>query len=156
MYFGRISEVLNRPRIMDVRKIALVQESFEKIASLGTEMADVFYAELFAIDPTLRTMFMGDMRDQNRKLFAALNYIVRSLHAPHQLLNNVEDLAKKHVSYGVRPEHYAYVGNALLRTLKKELGPQFTVELCDAWTEAFKTIAKIMKEAAYVENRGAA
>jgi hypothetical protein len=28
---GRIGEVLNRPRIMGARKIALVQESFEKI-----------------------------------------------------------------------------------------------------------------------------
>jgi hemoglobin-like flavoprotein len=141
---------------MDARKIALVQESFEKIASLGTEMADIFYAELFAIDPSLRAMFIGDMRDQNRKLFAALNYIVRSLHAPHQFLVNVEDLAKKHVSYGVRPEHYTYVGNALLLTLKRQLGPQFTAELCDAWADAFKTIAKIMKEAAYVQDRGAA
>ena len=85
---------------MDARKIAPVQESFER-AALGTEMADIFYAELFAIDPSLRAMFVGDMRDQNRKLFAALNYIVRSLHAPHEFLCNVENLAKKHVDYGV-------------------------------------------------------
>ncbi len=139
---------------MDARKIALVQESFER-AALGSEIAELFYAELFAIDPSLRAMFSGDMRDQNTKLFAALNYIVRSLHAPHELLCNVESLAKKHVDYGVRVEHYTYVGNALLRSLKKRLGAQFTLELCDAWTEAFRTVAGIMKEAAYVQNRTA-
>jgi hemoglobin-like flavoprotein len=141
---------------MDARKIALVQESFEKLASLGNETAEVFYNELFAIDASLRPMFMGDMRDQNAKLFAALDFIVGSLHAPYQFLDSVESLARKHVTYGVRPEHYTYVGNALLRTLKKQLGPQFTAELCDAWAEAFKTIAKIMKDAAYVQQRGAA
>jgi len=141
---------------MDARKIALVQESFEKIASRHSEISDIFYAELFAIDPSLRGMFLSDMRDQNRKLFAALNSIARSLHAPHQFLNDVEELAKKHVNHGVKPEHYTYFGNALLRTLKRQLGTQFTAELCDAWTEAFKTVAKIMKEAAYVQNRGAA
>jgi hemoglobin-like flavoprotein len=141
---------------MDARKIALVQESFKKIASHDTEISDVFYTELFAIDPSLRSMFAGDMRDQNRKLFAALDAIARSIHAPHQFLNSVEDLARKHVNYGVRPEHYTYFGNALLRTLKKQLGAEFTAELCDAWLEAFKTVAKIMKEAAYVQNRGAA
>jgi len=146
--------VLNRLRVMDARKIALVQESFER-AALGSEIAELFYAELFAIDPSLRAMFSGDMRDQNTKLFAALNYIVRSLHAPHELLCNVESLAKKHVDYGVRVEHYTYVGNALLRSLKKRLGAQFTLELSDAWTEAFRTVAGIMKEAAYVQNRTA-
>ncbi len=146
--------MLNRLRVMDARKIALVQESFER-AALGSEIAELFYAELFAIDPSLRAMFSGDMRDQNTKLFAALNYIVRSLHAPHELLCNVESLAKKHVDYGVRVEHYTYVGNALLRSLKKRLGAQFTLELCDAWTEAFRTVAGIMKEAAYVQNRTA-
>lgn len=139
---------------MDARKIALVQESFER-AALGSEIAELFYAELFAIDPSLRAMFSGDMRDQNTKLFAALNYIVRSLHASHELLCNVESLAKKHVDYCVRVEHYTYVGNVLLRSLKKRLGAQFTLELCDAWTEAFRTVAGIMKETAYVQNRTA-
>ncbi len=141
---------------MDARKIALVQDSFEQLASLGDETAEIFYTELFAIDPSLRTMFMGDMRNQNRKLFAALDHIVRSLHAPHNFLKSVEELARKHMAYGVRPQHYTYVGNALLRTLKRQLGPQFTVELCDAWTEAFKSIAKIMKDAADLKERGAA
>ena len=135
--------MLNRLRVMDARKIALVQESFER-AALGSEIAELFYAELFAIDPSLRAMFSGDMRNKNTKVLRRSTN-VRSLHAPHELLCNVESLAKKHVDYGVRVEHYTYVGNALLRSLKKRLGAQFTLELCDAWTEAFRTVAEIMK-----------
>ena len=134
---------------MDPRQITLVQQSFEKIAPMGLKVADLFYAELFAIDPSLRSMFKGDMQAQHKKLLSALALVVRSLHTPEKILNAVEKLAVKHLDYGVRPEHYTYVGNALLRTLKKGLGLEFTPELCDAWTDAFRMLARIMKDAAY-------
>ncbi len=134
---------------MDARQVALVQQSFEKVAALGEAAAELFYSELFTIDPSLRTMFKGDMHDQHKKLLAALAMVVRSLHAPAAILPAVKTLAVKHVQYGVTPIHYTYVGNALLRTLKKGLGEQFTPELRDAWTEAFRMLASVMKEAAY-------
>ncbi len=112
-------------------------------------MAEIFYGELFAIDPSLKAMFKGDMGKQRRKLLAALALVVRSLHAPEKIIEPVKALAKKHVDYGVEPAHYAYVGNALLRTLKKGLGEQFTPELRQAWIEAYSALAAIMKEAAY-------
>jgi nitric oxide dioxygenase len=134
---------------MDARQVALVQESFEMAAGLGEKVAELFYAELFAIDPSLRSMFKGDMREQRKKLLATLALVVRSLHAPEKILQPVKNLAIKHVDYGVQPEHYTYVGNALLRTLKKGLGDHYTPELRDAWVAAFRLLAGIMKEAAY-------
>ena len=134
---------------MDARKISLVQASFEQVATLGVKAAEIFYAELFAIDPSLRTMFKGDMHEQHKKLLAALALVVRSLHAPEKIIGPVEKLAVKHLDYGVKPEHYTYVGNALLRTLKKGLGAKFTPELCDAWVDAFRMLAQVMKKAAY-------
>jgi hemoglobin-like flavoprotein len=40
----------------------------------------------------------------------------------------------KHVSYGVKPEHYAPVGVALLWTLERGLGTEWTPDLAAAWT----------------------
>jgi nitric oxide dioxygenase len=134
---------------MDERKVALVQQSFEKVAKLGVKAAELFYAELFAIEPSLRGMFKGSMQEQHTKLLSALALVVRSLHTPEKILAPVQKLAVKHLDYGVQPVHYTYVGNALLRTLKKGLGPEFTPELNDAWVEAFRLLAQIMKEAAY-------
>jgi hemoglobin-like flavoprotein len=134
---------------VDVHKVALVQQSFEKVAALGLKAAEIFYSELFAIDPSLRAMFKGDMREQHKKLLSALALVVRSLHTPEKIVSAVEKLAVKHLDYGVKPEHYTYVGNALLRTLKRGLGSEFTPELCDAWVEAFRMLAQIMKQAAY-------
>jgi hemoglobin-like flavoprotein len=134
---------------VDAHQITLVQQSFEKVAALGDKAAELFYEELFAIDPSLRKMFTGDMAAQRQKLLAALALVVRSLQSPEKILNPVKQLAVKHVGYGVLPMHYTFVGNALLRTLKKGLGADFTPELCDAWVEAFRMLAKIMKDAAY-------
>jgi hemoglobin-like flavoprotein len=48
----------------------------------------------------------------------------------------------------VRDEHYATVGAALLWTLEKGLGAEFTPELRDAWTQTYTTLADAMKAAA--------
>ena len=134
---------------MNARDIALVQESFKAVATLGEVVAELFYAELFAIDPSLKQMFNGDMLQQRKKLLTALAMVVRALHAPEQIVGPAKALAVKHLDYGVEPVHYTYVGNALLRTLKKGLGDQFTPELRDAWVEAFRMLAGVMKDAAY-------
>jgi len=134
---------------MDAHQVSLVQQSFEKVVPLGEKVAELFYAELFAIDPSLRKMFSGNMQEQHRKLMSALAMVIRSLHTPEKIIGPAQKLAVKHLDYGVEPAHYTYVGNALLRTLKKGLGEQFTPELRDAWVEAFRTLANVMKQAAY-------
>lgn len=134
---------------MDSRHIALVQKSYEKLGALGEQLPEAFYAELFNIDPSLRAMFDGDMRRQHMKFLITLALIVRSLHEPKAILQAVEGLAIKHIGYGVKAEHYTPYGNALLRTLKKLLGPAYTRDVADAWEAAFRMLARIMKHAAY-------
>ena len=134
---------------MNANQVMLVQQSFEKAAALGEKVAEIFYAELFAIDPSLRQKFKGDMKDQHQKLLSALALVIRSLHAPERIVGAAQKLAIKHLDYGVIPQHYTYVGNALIRTLKKGLGPEFTPELQEAWVNSFRMLAKVMKQAAY-------
>jgi hemoglobin-like flavoprotein len=132
---------------MDIRHIALIQQSFEQTAAFGDRLSELFYTELFAIDPSLRTMFDGDLRRQQMKFMMMLALIVRSLHKPEHILNTVQHLAIKHVDYGVRPEHYSPFGNALLRTLRKMLGPDYTRDVADAWEQGFRMLAGMMKQA---------
>ena len=134
---------------MDARRIAQVQDSFEQVAAMRTRATEIFYEEFFALDPALRSMFNGDMDDQQRKPLAALSFITRSLHAPEKFLSDIEKLAVRHLGYGVRIEQYNHFGNALLRTLKRALGSEFTQELCDAWCDAFRTLTRTIKDAAY-------
>jgi hemoglobin-like flavoprotein len=134
---------------MDAQQVALVQQSFDKVAGLGAQVADIFYKELFAIDPSLRSMFNGNMQEQKKKLLTTLALVVGSLHTPAKILKPAQNLAIKHLDYGVQAEHYTLVGNALLRTLRKGLGADYTPEVDDAWVEAIRTLAGIMKGAAY-------
>jgi nitric oxide dioxygenase len=134
---------------MDSRQVQLVQRSFEQAAALGEKVAEIFYAELFAIDPSLRRMFKSPMPEQGRKLLATLAFVIRSLHQPDKILGPAKALAVKHLDYGVEARHYVLVGNALLRTLSKGLGPGFTPEVRAAWISAYQLIADVMRDAAY-------
>jgi hemoglobin-like flavoprotein len=109
-----------------------------------------YYAELFNIDPSLRAMFDDDMRRQQMKFMMMLTLIVRSLHENEKISNVIEHLAVKYVGYGVRPKHYTPFGNALLRTLKKMLGPDYTRDVADAWEESFRMLARIMKKLSFM------
>jgi len=134
---------------MDARHIALVQRNFEQIAALGEQLSEVFYAELFAIEPGLRAMFDGDMRRQHMKFMMMLTLSIRSLHELDKIHNSMQHLAIKHVHYGVKPKHFTPFGNALLRALKKVLGPDYTREAADAWEECFRMLARMMKQAEF-------
>lgn len=138
---------------MDAKTLSLVQRSFEKIMKMDTdEVMRTFYNELFSIEPALKIMFRGDIKDQRPKLMAALLMAVRGIHTPQKISTQLKDLAKKHLDYGVQAEHYALFGNALMRALQKTLGDDFTPELRSAWAEAYRTIANIMKEEVYGKN----
>lgn len=89
------------------------------------------------------------MKAQGRKLLTTLAFVVRGLDKPEQIVPAAEQLAIKHVDYGVTARHYTLVGNALLRTLKKGLGDDFTPEVRAAWVAAYQLLADVMRAAAY-------
>ena len=134
---------------MTPEKIALVRGSWQQVLPISDSAAKLFYGQLFALDPSLRSLFKGDMVEQGRKLMTMINMVVMSLDNLAPLLGAVEDLGRRHVSYGVTEAHYDTVGSALLWTLGKGLGEQFTPPVEAAWTEAYTTLASAMKQAAY-------
>ena len=78
-----------------------------------------------------------------------LAVVVSGLTDLDAILPAASRLAKHHVSYGVKPSHYAPVGAALLWTLEKGLGDDWTPDLADAWTAAYGTLSGYMIEQAY-------
>jgi nitric oxide dioxygenase len=141
---------------MTSTEILLVQDTFRQIARISDQAAALFYARLFELDPSLRPMFRGDMAEQGRKLMHVLALAVSSLNKLETLLPAVRQLGINHTGYGVREEHYATVGAALLWTLEKGLGPAFTPEVRAAWTETYATLANVMQDAARGANAVAA
>lgn len=136
---------------MTPEQVKLVQTSFEKVAPIAPQAADIFYDRLFEIAPEVRKMFPEDMSDQKGRLMSMLSTAVTNLHQVEQIIPAVEDLGRRHVGYGVKDEHYKPVGEALIFTLEKGLGDDFTPEVKDAWVTTYTTLQSVMTKAAAEE-----
>jgi hemoglobin-like flavoprotein len=123
----------------------LVKESFGLVAPMADAAAELFYNRLFELDPSLRWLFHGDLREQGRKLMQMLGVAVHGLDRLEAIMPAVRALGRRHAGYGVRPEDFDTVGAALLWTLGKGLGPAFTPEVRDAWAAAYHVLATGMK-----------
>jgi nitric oxide dioxygenase len=134
---------------MTPEQVAVVQQSFAKVAPVADRAAVMFYSRLFEIAPQVKAMFPADMAEQRQKLMATLAVVVNGLSNLESVLPAASALAKRHVAYGAKPEHYPVVGSALLWTLERGLGDAWTKEVADAWTAAYGTLSGYMIEQAY-------
>jgi hemoglobin-like flavoprotein len=134
---------------MTPEKIALVRSSWQQVIPIQDTAARLFYGRLFELDPSLRSLFKGDMAEQGRKLIATLAVMVGGLHSLPTIMPAVSALAKKHVDYGVTPAHYGIVREALMWTLKRSLGAGWTAEVDTAWHAAYEMLSDVMIGEAY-------
>lgn len=125
-------------------QIELIQDSFRKVVPIADTAAALFYGRLFEIAPEVKPLFKGDMSLQGAKLMATLGLVVAGLNDLSKIVPAAESLARKHVGYGVKDAHYAPVGAALIWTLERGLGPDFTPETKDAWVEAYGILSSVM------------
>ena len=126
----------------------LVHDSFAKVMPIAPQAAAMFYDRLFVLDPSLRPLFKGDMKEQGRKLMAMIGTAVASLDRLETIIPTVQKLGREHAAYGVHSAHYDTVAEALLWTLKQGLGDAFTPPVQAAWTETYTILATVMKDAA--------
>ena len=133
---------------MTPEQITLVKASWQQVLPIKDIAAGLFYTRLFELDPSLRSLFKGDMAEQGRKLMTMINTVVISLDQLGPILGAVGDLGRRHVGYGVKDHHYDTVGEALIWTLGQGLGEGFTPAVKLAWVNAYTTLATAMKQAA--------
>ena len=136
-------------------QVKLVQESFAKVVPISEQAAVLFYERLFEIAPQVKAMFPTDMTEQRKKLMATLAVVVGGLGNLASVLPAASALAKRHVSYGAKAEHYPVVGAALLWTLEKGLGDGWTPDVAAAWTAAYGTLSGYMISEAYGRSQAA-
>jgi len=133
---------------MHAQQVVLVRQTWERVKPHADAVADIFYARLFELDPTLRLFFKADMRAQGRKLTSTIGLAVASLDRLEEVLPAVRQLGRRHACFGVRDEHYATVGAALLDTLDAGLKDAFTPEVKAAWSALYSGVATEMKRGA--------
>ena len=136
-------------KTMTPDQIDLVQSTFAKVVPIADLAADLFYNRLFQIAPEVKPLFRNDMREQGRKLMTTLGVVVCGLKNLEAILPAAKALAVKHVGYGVAEAHYKPVGEALIWTLEKGLGGDFTPEVKSAWLSAYGALSGVMIAEAY-------
>lgn len=112
-------------------------------------VAGAFYAKLFVVHPGLKKLFPKDMEPQNVKLMDMLNTLVSRLDRLDELSGEIAAMAERHVGYGVKPNHYKLVGEALLWTIEKGLGNDWTEPVKTAWAAAYTVLSETMINASY-------
>src|SRR5574344_1587891 len=131
---------------MTPQQKALVQGTIPLLRSSGVALTSHFYQRMFQHNPELKHLFnqgqQGSGRQQQALAAAVLAY-AENLDDPSVLLPVVERIAHKHVSLGIRAEHYGIVGKHLLASIQEVLGDAATPELIDAWAAAYGALAEL-------------
>lgn len=124
-------------------RASILRDTLE-IALCSDRFPALFYEKLFAAHPSLRPMFSRNSPGAQQKMFAQkLAAIVDSVDQPDVLLAEAKAIARSHATYGIRPEMYAWVGEALLASLREAVGPgEWTPEAEAAWGEAYAAVAQ--------------
>ena len=131
---------------MTPQQIALVRQSWAVLEPVAPQVTAAFYQRLFELDPALEARFARvDREAQGRKLTDTLATLVRSLDDPEGFVPMALGLGQAHVEYGATRRHYALFGEALLSTLQFTLEPAWSVDLHDAWAEAYTLLAALMQ-----------
>jgi hemoglobin-like flavoprotein len=134
------------------REIELVQNSFHTLALELDDFTKWFYFRLFYLDPGIKNLFLGGMRQQRKKFIQTIEMIIASLHEPRKIVPVLQSLGRRHLDYGIKNTHYQTLGEALLWAMEKKLNYDFSDELKNAWIKTYQMIRMIMTDAASDES----
>lgn len=125
----------------------LVKATAPTLKEHGVTLTRHFYERMFRHNPELREVFnQGHQRagSQQHALAMAVAAYAEHIDDPSVLLPVLERVSAKHVSLGIRPEHYAIVGRHLLASITEVLGDAATPALVDAWAAAYGQLADLL------------
>ena len=125
---------------------ALLKQSFDLVLTRAPDLTARFYDVLFERYPETRPLFSRNPRGRQEQMLAsALSAVIDHLEDASWLTEQLAALGAKHVGYGVRPEMYDWVGDALLTSLAAAAGADWSDELRAQWTEAYGAIVSLMR-----------
>jgi len=126
---------------------ALVKGTAPVLKTHGVALTKHFYARMFKHNPELKQVFNQAHQaggEQQHALAGAVTAYAEHIDDPSVLMPVVTRIVHKHVSLGIRPEHYQIVGKHLLASISEVLGEAATEELIAAWAAAYGQLADLL------------
>jgi len=125
-------------------QIELVRDSFNELKPNVEAASELFYRRLFEVAPDLREMFQSDIAGQGMRFMSTLGVILDHFDNPDELTPYLERLAQGHAAFGIKPEQFQSMGQALIMTMRETLGDKFADEAATAWEIAYDDLARQM------------
>lgn len=130
---------------MTHQQLQLVKHTWRLLREVDPAiLGNVFYERLFSQYPSLRSMFKSPMAVQYQKFIDMLSMIVARFDRPDSIASEIGQLARSHESYGVKPEQYIAVREALLWTLEQGLGNDWNDDVQQAWVACYDALMQAM------------
>lgn len=121
----------------------LLRETLELTLAADDSFPKRFYDRLFAQHPEVIPMFYRNRPGAQRKLFAQkLVMIVDHVEDPEWLARELYEVAASHAKYGVTPDMYAWVGEALIETLGEACAADWSPAAEQAWKSGYARIVQ--------------
>src|SRR5687767_4727357 len=133
--------------VLSAETIAVIKATIPALQAHGETLTRHFYKRMFNANPEVKAFFNPAHQhagSQQRALAAAILAYATHIENPGALAGAVELIAQKHVSLGVKAEHYPVVGENLLAAIKEVLGDAATEGVIKAWGQAYGVLADIM------------
>lgn len=125
----------------------IVKATAPVLAEHGYDIIKCFYRRLFDAHPELKNTFNMAHQEQGQQqqaLARAVYAYAENIEDPSSLMAVLKNIANKHASLGVRPEHYPIVGEHLLAAIREVLGPAATDDIISAWAQAYGNLADVL------------
>lgn len=130
--------------MLEQKTIDIIKSTVPVLEQHGEKITKTFYELMFRNHPELLNIFNHANQEQGRQQKALANAVYAAAMYIDQLeviLPVVTQIAHKHRSLGIKPEHYPIVGNHLLLAIKAVLKDAATDEIIEAWEKAYRVIA---------------
>lgn len=130
--------------MLEQKTIDIIKSTVPVLEQHGEAITKKFYELMFSNHPELLNIFNHANQKQGRQqkalastVYAAAKYIDQL----EAIIPVVTQIAHKHRSLGIKPEHYPIVGKHLLLAIKEVLQDAATDEIIGAWEKAYGVIA---------------
>lgn len=122
---------------------AIIKSTAPVLKQYGEEITSVMYRVLFERHPEAKELFKDAAPDQYKKLANMVYAYAANIDNLGSLQKGIDSVAQIHVDTKILPEHYPWVGEALLEAIRQVLGEAATDEVMTAWAEAYGFLAQV-------------
>jgi nitric oxide dioxygenase len=128
------------------KTMEIVKSTVPVLEQHGEQITKWFYQSMLSNHPELLNIFNHANQKQGRQqraLAQAIYNAAKHIDQLEAIMPVVKQIAHKHCSLGIKPEHYPIVGKHLLLAMKEVLKEAATDEIINAWAEAYEAIADV-------------